>query len=1753
MKTRSLVVKVFVALCLLILIGMLKHNDVTAQSGYIFPAFKAPYAPNSGVAFTGGPHAWGSPTSVVTIPIEDGSGLDFALDGNPFEVRAMASGTVVELRRTDCTSGEYDLGCKIAIKHDVGGTVLIYGHLAEGSIPSGLQVGSHVSQADPLGIAGNTESVGDVIHLHVELRTGQACSGTRHCYVSTRGEDLGDPLNWGSWGQVGPRVDGFWIVNYAVYNGDDVPTHSYNYDGLFINTTISPILKDVYDYSYQDYNWYSEDDIRYPTRTNVWVQLPGDMDCSLGCREGYPDHSAVRYTGDGNFTGGAVLPSTNSPSIDQTPPNAYWNSPSNNSTINSSTVTLRVTANDSASGVNRVNFSAKYGGAWHSVATDYSSPYEFYWDMCAAGVPDGDVELGVEAWDNAGNVYIYSQHYTNYHITKSYNCGSSPPPPSTGEVKLYNQANFGGDPFWTGGVGNHSSINPLQFTYSIEMPSGWSVITYGDYNFTGAEHCWSGSEDKLQDHGWTAEAKSLRVYSSNVCPESPPPGTTWEAKFWRTGTCYDDHSQCDDSNTTHQTSYGVPGRVDGRDYIIKEDWGTGSPGGSTPNDEFTGYFRATINFPAGNYVFYSTNDDGLKFKIPGYGEYSTSRDNREDNQQMCSGDGQSYYLSGNKTLEAYLIERGGDATIQIWYDNNTDACNPPVLLWPGNGSTITVKSPTFDWESKEWDPQYSIKIDGTDYTTSSSSYTPPTPLAYGTHTWQVRARNPYGGEDSPCSAERQFTIQPPVPTSIYASDGTYLNKVRLTWATVDGATGYQVYRATSYGGTKTNLGSPAGTVFDDTTATKDITYYYWVKACVGSVCGNYSNYDTGWHNGSTPVPPTYVQASDGTYTNKINISWIASSGATRYEVWRNTADNTSTAMLLSSSVLYPESQYDDTNVTPGITYYYWVKACNNNGCSDFSASNSGYRGVPPPPNDDFGAAQNISAMPYTASQSTIGATTAVDDPTFACLSDQRYNSVWYQYTPSDNGVLSVNTFGSTYDTVLAVWSGTRGALQSEGCNDDTGAATQSELEVTLAADTTYYIEVAGYSSTAFGTLNLSASFEIIPLCETVTEIPQVECEVLETVYNSTDGPSWTDNSNWLVTNTPCGDWYGVYCDAGHVVQLSLENNQLSGTIPSELGNLLELKWLYFQENQLSGTIPSTLGNLDLRSLYLYDNQLSGTIPSSLGNLSNLYFLDLGTNQLEGNIPPRLGDLANLEWLSLRVNQLDGPIPSQLGNLSNLTYLNLRSNQLDGSIPPQLGNLANLEYLYLYENELSGNIPAELGNLVNLQRLSLRSNQLEGSIPWQLGNLSNLTYLNLRSNQLSGSIPPQLGNLANLEELYLYYNQLSGNIPPELGNLSSLQSLDMSFNQLSGPIPPQLGNLTNLQEYLYLTANQLSGPIPSELGNLVNLKYLLLGGNPLTGTIPPELGNMTSLESLTVNYTSLEGELPQSLTNLSSLNGFWFDNTNVCEPTNATLQSWLANIDYLRRSGITCGIPIVNNVLINEVDVGDPDWVELYNPGTAPVDISGWHLHAYASSGAINQDYVLPSFVLQPDSYVVLHETAGTNSATDLYFDANISVWVNDGSGSVVLKTNTDAFVDSVRWGGNVVASVVSASSTNSISSEQVHITGMDDEEDDETITLYPESGVVLHDEAVGILTAEECIDANTCLWVDSGINVTEEIGAAHWIEPNPPAPPAGRTLGRITSVDTDTRDDWAILGPTPGRLNGTGGNVYLPIILRDEK
>jgi len=169
-------------------------------------------------------------------------------------------------------------------------------------------------------------------------------------------------------------------------------------------------------------------------------------------------------------------------------------------------------------------------------------------------------------------------------------------------------------------------------------------------------------------------------------------------------------------------------------------------------------------------------------------------------------------------------------------------------------------------------------------------------------------------------------------------------------------------------------------------------------------------------------------------------------------------------------------------------------------------------------------------------------------------------------------------------------------------------------------DGTYQVEVtdvAGLTGSAEFTVEVNNPIECGRLADSVK---------LVELYYETGGANWTNT--WDLTQ-PIDDWYGVFLDQnGCVIGLHLPNNNLQGSIPSELGDLSSL-----------------------RGLNLSSNQLSGSIPPEIGNLTNLFFLYLDNNQLNGSIPPEIRNLKNLSFLWLYNNRLSGVIP----DFSTLTY------------------------------------------------------------------------------------------------------------------------------------------------------------------------------------------------------------------------------------------------------------------------------------------------------------------------------------------------------------------------------------------------------------------------------------------------------------------------------------------------------------------
>src|SRR5690349_21686121 len=150
-------------------------------------------------------------------------------------------------------------------------------------------------------------------------------------------------------------------------------------------------------------------------------------------------------------------------------------------------------------------------------------------------------------------------------------------------------------------------------------------------------------------------------------------------------------------------------------------------------------------------------------------------------------------------------------------------------------------------------------------------------------------------------------------------------------------------------------------------------------------------------------------------------------------------------------------------------------------------------------------------------------------------------------------------------------------------------------------------------------------------------VPSTERDALVALYQSTNGSAWTDRTNWLGAAGKGCSWFGVHCDEtqAHVVDLELYQNNLDGTLPSDLRKLTALRSVQFWDNNLRGELPSQLSELaQLETFYAQRNRFTGRVPSSWGALKKLAYLGLDDNALTGPLPPQLGDLTALQDLGL---------------------------------------------------------------------------------------------------------------------------------------------------------------------------------------------------------------------------------------------------------------------------------------------------------------------------------------------------------------------------------------------------------------------------------------------------------------------------------------------------------------------------------------
>lgn len=144
--------------------------------------------------------------------------------------------------------------------------------------------------------------------------------------------------------------------------------------------------------------------------------------------------------------------------------------------------------------------------------------------------------------------------------------------------------------------------------------------------------------------------------------------------------------------------------------------------------------------------------------------------------------------------------------------------------------------------------------------------------------------------------------------------------VNLKYSKVNGATGYQIYRAATKSGTYTKIKTTTGLTYKDTKTVSSKPYYYKVRAYRKGTSKNiYSSFSSIKTSKAVLSKPSSLTAK--AQDSGIRLSWKSVSNAASYRIYRSVSKNGTYSYLASAK----SGSYTDRKVTQGKTYYYKVR------------------------------------------------------------------------------------------------------------------------------------------------------------------------------------------------------------------------------------------------------------------------------------------------------------------------------------------------------------------------------------------------------------------------------------------------------------------------------------------------------------------------------------------------------------------------------------------------------------------------------------------------------------------------------------------------------------------------------------------------------------------------------------------------------------------------------------------------------------
>ena len=177
----------------------------------------------------------------------------------------------------------------------------------------------------------------------------------------------------------------------------------------------------------------------------------------------------------------------------------------------------------------------------------------------------------------------------------------------------------------------------------------------------------------------------------------------------------------------------------------------------------------------------------------------------------------------------------------------------------------------------------------------------------------------------------------------------------------------------------------------------------------------------------------------------------------------------------------------------------------------------------------------------------------------------------------------------------------------------------------------------------------------------------------------------------------------------NLTRFEVGGTHCTGSLPDEMGQLSHLETIVAGFSYFDGTIPKSIASCTKLQTFNMGGADSlnygfvGTIPTELGNLVNLEFLSISANRLESTLPTEMGLMTSLKQIGARdLMGLHGNLPTELALLSNsLLYISLYATSLTGTVPMEYARLTNLQRFDIVGTQIGGNISGALCGIESL--------------------------------------------------------------------------------------------------------------------------------------------------------------------------------------------------------------------------------------------------------------------------------------------------------------------------------------------------------------------------------------------------------------------------------------------------------------------